>query len=183
MYTFQTDHKKKCHEHALTFSCPGGNKPVVQVCGYKQEPEGNHWPNNCRQRKNTDTIPYRVLLAEDDKEMRALLAHSLLRAGFEVVDCPDGWDLIEHIEHQLLFGDRSENIDIIVSDIRMPGPSGIEVLRGLGGIEGFPPMVLITAFGDDKTHSLALKLGAAAIFDKPFDVDELLVKVRKILNA
>jgi DNA-binding response OmpR family regulator len=46
---------------------------------------------------------------------------------------------------------------------------------------GFPPIVLITAFGDEETHSLAENLGAAAMFDKPFSMDDLLAKVHELL--
>jgi DNA-binding response OmpR family regulator len=63
----------------------------------------------------------------------------------------------------------------------MPGVTGLEVLEGTREYKEFPPMILITAFGDEETHDQARRLGAAAIFDKPFDIDELLAKVREIL--
>jgi DNA-binding response OmpR family regulator len=63
----------------------------------------------------------------------------------------------------------------------MPGITGIEVLRGLPPGRGYPPVILITAFGDKKTHRQAEQFGAIAIFDKPFEIDDLLAKVRKIV--
>jgi CheY-like chemotaxis protein len=46
--------------------------------------------------------------------------------------------------------------------------------------EGFPPVILITAFGDEKTHEQAYLFGAAAVFDKPFDIEDLVTKVQEI---
>jgi FixJ family two-component response regulator len=63
----------------------------------------------------------------------------------------------------------------------MPGVSGLEVLEGMHNIESFPPMILITAFGDDRIHEEAARLGAAAIFDKPFQIDDLLSKGKSLV--
>jgi DNA-binding response OmpR family regulator len=126
--------------------------------------------------------PYRILLAEDDKEMRMLLELALKRSGYEVVACPDGADMLIHLAAFLMPCDEvHESFDLIISDIRMPGFTGMEVLEGKPERADFPPMILITAFGDDETHAQAAKYGAAAMFDKPFDVDELLKKVNAIL--
>jgi DNA-binding response OmpR family regulator len=57
----------------------------------------------------------------------------------------------------------------------------MEILMGANELDNFPPMILITAFGDKETHMLAERLGAAALFDKPFDIDDMLKKVRAIL--
>ena len=127
-------------------------------------------------------IPCRILLAEDDNEMRALLVFALQRAGYEVIECLDGVGLLAHLEPFLNTGKSQDmHFSLIISDIRMPGLTGLEVLEGIKGHNEFPPVILITAFGDQKTHEMAEILGAAAIFDKPFDVDDLLTKVRELL--
>ena len=123
----------------------------------------------------------RILLADDDYEMRTLLKLSLLRAGYKIVECPDGWSLLEHLEGYILLGSEDEKVDLVISDIRMPGITGIEILRGLPQGRGYPPIILITAFGDKKTHRQAEQFGATAIFDKPFEIDDLLAKVCKIV--
>jgi hypothetical protein len=65
---------------------------------------------------------YRILLAEDDKEMRTLLALALKRSGYEVVACPDGADMLTHLAAFLMPCDQvHESFDLIISDIRMPG--------------------------------------------------------------
>ena len=123
------------------------------------------------------------MLAEDDYEMRQLLTGMLRNAGYSVVECPDGIAMLTHLAAFLLPQDCGhEEIHLVISDIRMPGISGLEVLEGKPHARAFPPMILITAFGDNETHARAAKYGAVAILDKPFDVDELLVKVREVLH-
>jgi DNA-binding response OmpR family regulator len=132
----------------------------------------------------TPAKPNHILLAEDDKEMRAMLAFALRKDGYEVTEFSNGVDLFTHLEPFFLpkrIGQK--DVALIISDIRMPGFTGMEVLEGASRKEGFPPMILITAFGDEKTHDLAGELGAVAVFDKPFDMDDLLAKVRELLQT
>ncbi|PKN51015.1 MAG: response regulator [Deltaproteobacteria bacterium HGW-Deltaproteobacteria-13] len=123
-------------------------------------------------------IPH-ILLAEDNHDMRTLLAMSLRKNGYEVTEFADG-----HLMLDFYFSadsiQKEAAFDLIISDIRMPFLTGVEILEGLHGCEGFPPMILITAFGDEETHKQAYMLGAAAILDKPFDIDELIAKVQEI---
>jgi len=126
----------------------------------------------------TDGRP-RVLLAEDDNEMRQLLVKVLHADGYAAVECRDGIDLFGHLE---AFVGRQADLDFdaIISDILMPGPTGLEILEALHDRTGFPPVILITAFGDKGTHARAEKAGAAAVLDKPFGIDELLAKLHEI---
>ena len=136
------------------------------------------------QQEATVTDPYHILLAEDDMEMRTLLALSLRKVGYKVTECHDGVGLLTHLGAFLLPDESEhENVDLIISDIRMPGFTGMEVLEGIPKNKGFPLMILITAFGDEETHAQAKKFGAAAMFDKPFDVGDLLAKVQELLTS
>ena len=133
--------------------------------------------------ETTPAKPNHILLAEDDKEMRAMLAFGLRKDGYEVTECINGVDLFTHLEPYFLpNGIGQTDVALIISDIRMPGITGMEILEGASRKKGFPPMILITAFGDEKTHALADELGVAAMFDKPFDMDDLLAKVRGLLQ-
>ncbi len=123
----------------------------------------------------------RILLAEDDDELRKLLAWSLLKEGYQVTECTDGIVLLNNLDGYLFLGE-AKCFDLIISDIRMPGITGIEILEGLHAHKNIPPMIVITAFGDEETHAHAHRLGAAAIFDKPFDIEDLLAKVREFLH-
>jgi DNA-binding response OmpR family regulator len=125
--------------------------------------------------------PRRILVAEDDQEMRALLTQSLRWAGYRVTECVDGWDLLSHLGSYLI-PQNHENIDLVISDIRMPGLTGLEILRGTRGTRRFPPVILITAFGDDETHAEAARLGAAML-DKPFDMNEMLATVASTISG
>ncbi len=123
----------------------------------------------------------RILLAEDDEEMRKLLAFMLRKEGYRVFECTDGLCLLDMLSSFFLPGKKHENFNLIISDIRMPGVTGMEILMGANEVDGFPPIILITAFADKETHRKAERLGAAALFDKPFDIDEMLKKVASIL--
>ena len=123
--------------------------------------EKHHWP------------AARVLVAEDDDELRWLITRTLRKSGFEVIEARDGSALLDRAGELLLRDPSLSGLDLIVSDIRMPGWSGLDVLAGLTHSEVRVPMVLITAFGDSSTHERARRLGAAAVVDKPFDLDHL----------
>lgn len=114
----------------------------------------------------------RVLLAEDNRELRRLLAAGLRRNGYVVIEAATGFELLERLGDLAL---RDEAFDLIVSDVRMPGPTGLVAVEGLRHATGAPgvatPVLLITAFGDATTHAEARRLGAV-ILDKPFDIDD-----------
>jgi DNA-binding response OmpR family regulator len=124
--------------------------------------------------------PVRVLLAEDDPDMLALMALVLRGEGLEVVEAADGNQALA------LLGaggaDGAERVDLVVADVRMPGCSGLDVLQRLRGAPGSPPVVLVTAFGDPETHVRARTLGAAVLV-KPFELDDLRAIVFDVLDA
>lgn len=134
-----------------------------------------------RKKRLAVAAPPHVLLAEDDKEMRVLLAHALRRAGYFVIECSNGMELLDHLGSYILPGEEHEQVDLVISDIRMPGLTGLEILEGVSKHDDFPPFFLITAFGDAEAHAQAEKFGAKAMFDKPFDIDDLLAKMRRVV--
>lgn len=113
----------------------------------------------------------RVLLAEDDFEMRRLLSLTLTRAGFDLVQVSSGDEALDRIADQLI--EESDQFDIVVADVRMPGCTGLDLLACLRHFDWHTPVILITAFGTAETHEEARRLGAFAVFDKPFDLDDL----------
>ena len=123
----------------------------------------------------------RVLLAEDDDEMRSLLASALRKDGYDVRTCTNGINLLERVAPSFPHG-GTEDYALVVSDIRMPGLSGLEVLADLQGHRSAPPLILITAFGDEETHARAKRLGAVAVFDKPFQIDRLLAEAHRVVD-
>jgi len=123
-------------------------------------------------------IPH-ILLAEDNPDMRKLLAMSLRKNGYEVIEFSDGLSMLEHY-FAVASVQKEAAYDLVISDIRMPGITGIEILEEMHEQKGFPPVILITAFGDEETHEQADILGAVAMFDKPFNIDDLIAKVQEI---
>lgn len=123
----------------------------------------------------------RVIIAEDDPEMRRVLASALRRDGFAVIEVEDGKAFVQLLLDSVDAGGFLGNADLVISDIRMPGASGLQILSGVRSLDTATPVILITAFGDEETHEAARALGALAVLDKPFDVDELRALVRKAL--
>jgi two-component system response regulator (stage 0 sporulation protein F) len=123
-------------------------------------------------------MPGTIFLADDDDDMRALLALALQSDGYEVVEAKDGAELLE-----LLAGASASPMnrpDLIVTDVLMPCYSGLGVLAALHKSAWNVPVILITARQDAGVEKDAKRLGAAAVVRKPFDIDDLRTA---ILNA
>lgn len=116
----------------------------------------------------TNSRPH-VMVAEDDAAMRRLLTRVLSRERYRVTALADGADLLK----TLLDSPVDERPSLIISDVRMPGISGLDLLAALRAAELHMPVVLISAFCDDQTLARAAKLGAACVLSKPFDMDML----------
>lgn len=120
-----------------------------------------------------------IILAEDDEAFRKMLATALRRKTHEVIECRDGIELAQMITAFIKPYEKPQ-IDLIISDIRMPGVTGMTVLDGLRNLGHDIPVILLTAFGDEETHTKAKELGARLVLDKPFEIDALLSKVREV---
>jgi DNA-binding response OmpR family regulator len=118
------------------------------------------------------STPARVLLAEDDDEMRSMVASTLREDGYEVIEASDGGRLLVAITDAYSEGRPREAYDLVISDVRMPVASGLSVVESLRKANWKTPVILMTAFGDEATRRRAEALGAI-LFDKPFDVDDL----------
>jgi two-component system response regulator (stage 0 sporulation protein F) len=125
---------------------------------------------------------YRVFVAEDDDELRAVLAAVFRRDGYDVIEAIDGPDLVEHLVRARISGHPLDNQDVVVSDIRMPGVTGLQVLASFHNLHWNTPIILISGFADEETEAHARQLGAAAVFSKPFDVDDLRAAVSNLVG-
>jgi DNA-binding response OmpR family regulator len=123
----------------------------------------------------------RILVAEDDLEMRNFLAVSLRRDGYDVVEAKTGVELISLLVDATL-DSTAVPYDLVISDQRMPGFLGLEVLAGPQDDDWPPPYIMITAFGSKEFETLAYGAGAAAVFNKPFDMDDLKSAIVSILG-
>lgn len=123
-----------------------------------------------------------VLLVEDDRDMREILALVLRNDGFTVVEVEDGDDALEWLGLGALEGEPHRWPALIVSDICLPFVSGLDLLEGLSGVTRRLPVVLITALRDPATHERALELGARCVMAKPFLLSEFRTVVRSTLR-
>lgn len=122
--------------------------------------------------------PARILVAEDDVEMRRLVIESLKRDGYDLVDITDGGQLLVRLTVSLWT--RANPIDLVITDIRMPVCSGLEIAKSLRDAKWTMPILIMTAFGDAETRAQAKSLGAVLI-DKPFKMKTLRSLVRALL--
>lgn len=119
-----------------------------------------------------------VLLAEDDELMRELVCARLTREGMRVVEVEDGFELRDYLDLCRPGGDVASP-DVVVSDINMPGETGPEALERSHFLNA--PVVLISACGSKELRRWAARLGVAAIFEKPFDLDLLVLAIRHLV--
>jgi len=118
-----------------------------------------------------DRRPPRILVVDDERSMRELLAIVLRREGYEVLLAENGRTAIDLLER--------EPVDLLISDIKMPDLSGVDVLRAAKKIDQDILGIMITAFASTETAVEAMRLGACDYLSKPFDIDLLKMKVRE----
>ncbi|HZK61407.1 MAG TPA: response regulator, partial [Anaerovoracaceae bacterium] len=112
-----------------------------------------------------------ILIVDDELNVRQLLSKILSKEGYTVYTAGDGVDALE------LF--QTTNIDIIISDIKMPRMTGIELLHKIKQLDPDVGFILITAFATTETAIDALKSDAQDYVTKPFDFSEILMAVKK----
>ena len=118
----------------------------------------------------------RILIAEDEKDIRELIAFTLRFAGFDVLLATNGVEAVEVAE--------AERPDLVILDVRMPRMSGYEACRRLkeNPQTASLPVVFLSAKGQDSEIQQGLESGAEEYILKPFAPDELIQQVRDILN-
>ncbi|MFC1610045.1 response regulator [Myxococcota bacterium] len=117
-----------------------------------------------------------VLVADDEQDMREEVARAL-GGDFHIIEIDSGDRVIQYLRGCVVSEGRVRMPDAIVSDIRMPGCSGFDVLKAVRDLSVDIPVILMTAFGDSTTHQEARQLGAVETFDKPFDADDFRIAV------
>jgi DNA-binding response OmpR family regulator len=114
-----------------------------------------------------------VLVVEDDLEMRNLLFEELWNEGYQLREARDGDEAITAL--------GQSPPDLILTDLRMP-QGGVEYVNRLRTRAPRCPIVVISAFGDDRAKREVLAAGATAYFNKPVHLSELKAQVRQLLN-
>ncbi len=111
-------------------------------------------------------------MADDDPDLRALVVAALRGAGYEPTEAKNGAELLDQVSDALLSGDPTRGPDLVISDVRMPGLTGIGILGGLREARWSRPFVLMTAYAEPELRKEAERLGAV-LFAKPFDIEKL----------
>src|SRR6187455_261019 len=117
----------------------------------------------------------RILIADDHDSLRRGLGQALREAGHDVEEAPHGNNAIEKL-HESVF-------DVIVSDLKMGGSTGLEVLKTAKTLHPTTAVILMTAFGSVSTAVEAMKAGAFDYVQKPFEIEEMEVKIAKALDV
>lgn len=120
------------------------------------------------------TRPPRILIVDDDPGQRSLLDSFLKSQGFETVVASSG--------EQALAVLTAESVNMMISDVRMPGISGLETLRRTRREHAVLPVLLVTAYPDVRDAVGAMQDGAVNYLEKPIDLDELLATIRKSIG-
>ena len=110
-----------------------------------------------------------TILAEDDPSLRELLVFALEMDGHKVIAVGTGVDLIDQVRRIAIHGESGGQVDLLTSDVRMPGVDGLRAIRILRDAELNVPVILITAFGDRWTHAEAAEHGAL-LLNKPIEL-------------
>jgi len=119
-------------------------------------------------------MPKKVLIADDEKNMRWVLSEALQEEGYEVLQAADGKEALQIAEEH--------TPDLMVLDHKMPAPDGMEVLRKLRSGGAKFPVIMLTAHGNVSTAVEAMKAGATEYLTKPFDLAELKLSIEKAIR-
>jgi two-component system, OmpR family, response regulator len=114
-----------------------------------------------------------LLIVDDDREIRDLLTRYLTRHGYRVTAAKDGQEM------RRLLADR--NIDLVVLDLMLPGEDGLSLCRAIRADAG-PPVVMLSAMGEDADRILGLEIGADDYLPKPFNPRELVARIKAVLR-
>ena len=115
----------------------------------------------------------RILVADDEPNLRRVLVAILRREGYDVVQAADGADAIDAL---------AQPVDVIITDLKMPRVDGMEVLRHASAHHPAVPVIMITAFGTVDNAVAAVKAGAFDYIEKPFEQEQIRIIVNKAVK-
>ncbi|MBW2568184.1 MAG: sigma-54-dependent Fis family transcriptional regulator [Deltaproteobacteria bacterium] len=114
-----------------------------------------------------------ILIVDDEPSMRIALSESLKSCGYKVEVSGSGVNALEKFQE--------DKFEVVITDMRMPGMNGMDVLRGIKKVSSKTPVIVITAYGTINTAVEAMKEGASDFLMKPFSIDHLELLVKKVV--
>jgi DNA-binding NtrC family response regulator len=115
-----------------------------------------------------------ILIIDDDINLCTVLKEELAEVGYDAEYVNDGDEAFEHL--------NKKSADLILLDLKMPGKNGFDVLKELKNKGINVRVIVLTAYADVKSAIDSAKLGATDFISKPYDFDELLITIRKVLQ-
>lgn len=115
-----------------------------------------------------------ILVVDDDQAVRSVVSRKMQAEGYNCVTAADGREALEKT--------ATQTFDLVLLDIKMPGPTGMEVLPQIVSERSDTCVIMITAIVDTQTAVEAMKLGAYDYVTKPFNLDDLSLRVEKALE-
>src|ERR1044072_5503424 len=116
----------------------------------------------------------RILVVDDHDSLRKGLVRALSNAGHDVEEAPNGTSAIERLQ--------DSQFDVVLTDLRMGGADGMDVLRTAKSLQPNTAVILMTAFGSIHTAVEAMKIGAFDYVQKPFEIEEMELKIAKAIE-
>lgn len=124
-------------------------------------------------KNNSHTV--RILIVEDDEEMRSLLKDFLEEEGFETDSVSNGSDAFRKIV--------KEPFNLIITDIRMPGLTGLDILPGIRKLRPEASIIVITAFGSEEVYRRSFERGTSGYLEKPIHINKLKALIHEMLST
>ena len=118
---------------------------------------------------------YKILVVDDDPEMCGMLSEVLKGEGFSVLTTSESLEALKIL--------KKEEFDVIITDLKMKGLRGLDLLGQANKVASLTPVIIITAFGTIESAIKAMKMGAYDYITKPFQIDEIVLTVRKALET
>jgi DNA-binding response OmpR family regulator len=117
-----------------------------------------------------------ILIVDDDINLCTVLSEELNAIGYEANYLTDGEEVAKVLE--------TGKIDLLLLDLKMPGTDGFNVLQKINNNHNsHPKIIVLTAYADVKSAIESARLGASDFISKPYDFDELLITIRKVLQS
>jgi CheY-like chemotaxis protein len=129
---------------------------------------------------SVEARPPGVLVVDDDAEIVDVLAEALGARGYRVLRARDGKVAMRNPSDVVPDFGPLTSIDVVITDLVMPGTSGVELIRHLRTFDPSLPMIAITGLGDAALRTEAIRLGASIVLHKPFELEHLLRLVTRL---
>jgi diguanylate cyclase (GGDEF)-like protein len=146
---------------------PGDDKEAVKVS--KESAQAKQ----AVERENND-IPAKILVVDDEEVVCNFLESLLTGAGYQVQTCLSGQEAIAKLQE--------DSFDLVITDLKMPGLNGVDVLKRAKELEPFCEVIVITAYASVQSAVEVMKLGAYDYISKPFNIDQIKIVIDKAME-